>query len=187
VIRCYITDRKSLAPGESLLQSITRNAAAGVDWVQIREKDWEGRELFDLVTQAKACATRIIVNSRVDVALAAGAAGTHLPSGSPPPRVWQSVIPEGFLIGVSCHTLDEVRAAEREGAGYILFGPIFAPVSKSSDLAPRGLDQLALAAASVRIPVLALGGIARENADASVAAGAAGIAGISLFQSRLVR
>jgi thiamine-phosphate pyrophosphorylase len=188
MIRCYITDRASLSPTETPIQAIARNVAAGVDWIQIREKDLESRALFELVTQATACASgraKIIVNSRVDVALAAGASGAHLPSGSPPPRVWEGIVPPGFLIGVSCHTLDEVRAAEQEGAGYVLFGPVFAPLSKPSDLAPRGLDQLVRAASSVKIPVLALGGITLANADSCMAAGAAGIAGISIFQNLL--
>ena len=156
-----------------------------VDWIQIRAKDLESRTLYERVARALACGlpstAKIIVNSRVDVALAAGAAGAHLPAGSPPPRIWQRIVPPGFLFGVSCHTLDEVSAAEQDGAGYVVFGPVFAPLSKASDLEPRGLEQLARAAGSVEIPVLALGGITRGNADACVAAGAAGIAGISMF------
>jgi thiamine-phosphate pyrophosphorylase len=92
-------------------------------------------------------------------------------------------VPAGFLWGVSCHSIDEVRAAEQEGAGYVVFGPVFAPLSKLSGLAPRGLDELARAARGVHIPVLALGGITRANAQSCVEAGAAGVAGISLFQS----
>jgi thiamine-phosphate pyrophosphorylase len=186
MIRCYITDRAHLTPGEALIQAIARNLSAGVNWIQIREKDLAARALFDLVAQASAGVpaprdAKIIVNSRVDVALAAGASGAHLPAGSPAPVVWQSVVPPGFLIGVSCHTLDEVRTAEQEGAHYVVFGPVFAPLSKPSDLQPRGLDQLARAASSVQIPVLALGGITHANTAACIAAGAAGIAGISLF------
>jgi thiamine-phosphate pyrophosphorylase len=87
------------------------------------------------------------------------------------------------LIGVSCHTVGEVRAAEAEGADYAVFGPVFAPLSKTSDLAPRGLEGLAQAARAVRIPVLALGGVTRDKINACITAGAAGIAGISLFQT----
>jgi len=119
----------------------------------------------------------------MDVALAAGAAGLHLPAGSIPPRVWRPIAPPGFLIGVSCHTVDEVRAAENNGADYVVFGPVFAPVSKASDLAPRGLDGLAQAARAVRIPVLALGGVTRENTPRCMETGAAGVAGISMFQT----
>ena len=185
MIRCYITDSRTLG-AESLLDVIAWNLAAGVTWIQIREKDLSARALFDLVEAALRLPnphnSKILVNTRADVALAAGvagAAGVHLPSGSPPARVWKR---PGFLVGVSCHSVEEVRQAEAEGADYVVFGPVFAPISKSSRLAPRGLDGLKEAAATVRIPVLALGGVTRDNSQACVSAGAAGIAGITLFQ-----
>jgi thiamine-phosphate diphosphorylase len=179
VIRCYITDRRSLKPGDSILDVIVRSNA---DWVQIREKDLPARELFHLVQATMATGRKIIVNSRMDVALAAGAAGLHLPAGSPPPDRWRAIAPPGFLIGVSCHSVDEVRAAARYGADYVVFGPVFAPQSKSTTLEPRGLDLLAQAVAAAPIPVLALGGITGENVPLCIRRGAAGIAAISLFQ-----
>jgi thiamine-phosphate pyrophosphorylase len=181
MIRCFITDRHALLRGTSLMDVISRNIAFGLDWVQVREKDLSARELFDLVRTLSGA--KILVNSRVDVALAAGSAGAHLPSHSPSPRLWRAIAPPGFLIGVSCHSVEEVRIAEEEGADYAVFGPVFPPLSKSSDLAARGLDGLARAASAVRIPVLALGGITRENTASCVAAGAAGVAGISIFQT----
>jgi thiamine-phosphate pyrophosphorylase len=154
-----------------------------VDWIQIREKDLSARELLQLVESVLALpnphGTKLLINSRVDVALATRAHGVHLPAGSPAPRLWRDA---GLLWGVSCHTKDEVRQAEREGAGYVVFGPVFAPLSKTSDLAPHGLRGLEQAAAAVRIPVLALGGITEANAVDCVQHGAAGIAGITLFQ-----
>lgn len=187
MLRCYITDRRQLPSHGALLEAIARNLAAGIDWIQIREKDLSARDLFGLVQCARAlpnpAATKILVNTRVDVALAAGAAGAHLPSGSPPPGRWRPITPPDFLIGVSCHTLDEARAAERAGADYILFGPVFTPRSKPADLPPRGLDRLAEAARAVRIPVLALGGVTNQNASQCTSAGAAGVAAISLFQT----
>ena len=128
-------------------------------------------------------ATKILVNTRVDVALAAGAAGAHLPAGSPAPHRWRACTPPGFSIGVSCHTLDEVRAAEDEGADYAVFGPVFAPRSKAPGLEPRGIEGLAQAARAVGIPLLALGGITSANAQECIQAGAAGVAAISLYQS----
>jgi thiamine-phosphate pyrophosphorylase len=168
-------------------------AHASPDWVQIREKDLSARDLYELIRAALELpnprGAKFLVNTRVDVALAAGCAGAHLPSGSPPARFWRSpprgewIVPPGFLLGVSCHAVEEVRQAEQDGADYVLFGPVFAPLSKSSNLNLRGLEELALAAASVKIPVLALGGITRQNQAACVTAGAAGIAGISLYQT----
>lgn len=177
MIQCCITDGSG--------STLSRNLSAGVDWIQLRAKNASARELFALVRRALALpnphGTKILVNTRVDIAVAADAAGAHLPSHSPPPQRWRAITSPGFLIGVSCHSVDEVRASEDEGADYALFGPVFAPLSKSSDLVARGLDELARAASAVRIPVLALGGITREKAAMCVAAGAAGVAGISLY------
>jgi thiamine-phosphate pyrophosphorylase len=187
MIRCHITDRKSLASEDALLTAIARSLTEGVEWIQIREKDLSARALCELVRSAIALpnpeGTRFLVNDRMDVALAAGAAGVHLPAGSISPRTWRGIAPEGFLIGVSCHTLEEVLTADFEGADYVVFGPVFAPLSKTSDLAPRGLSALAQAAEAARIPVLALGGVTRQNTGACMAAGASGVAGISLFQN----
>jgi thiamine-phosphate pyrophosphorylase len=196
MIECYITDRASLASNDELdeldklIEAIARNLAHGVQWIQIREKTLQARALTNLVRRALAlpnsAGTRILVNSRMDVALAAGAGGLHLPAGSIAPHRYRAIAPPGFLIGASCHTLEEVRAAETEGADYVFYGPVFPPLSKTSDLVPRGLDGLnglAQAAGSVRIPVLALGGVTRDNAVECLEAGAAGVAGISMFQT----
>jgi len=187
VLRYYITDRRSLGSTSALLKTIERNLALGVDSIQVREKDLSSRDLFRLVERVLLLPnprrTKILVNARVDVALAAGASGVHFPSGSPEPRRWRAITPPGFKIGVSCHSRDEVVDAEQGGADYVVFGPVFPPLSKSSDLPPRGLEALADAARAVRIPVLALGGITAANAESCVAAGAAGVAGISLFQT----
>jgi thiamine-phosphate pyrophosphorylase len=173
MLRCCIADRNLRALGD-------------VDWVQIREKDLSGRELMLLVRRVMGLpnphSARILVNTRVDVALAAGADGVHLPSRSIAASEWRGMVPSGFLIGVSCHSLEEVLRAEAEGADYVLFGPVFAPLSKTSDLAPRGVEELGRVSRAVRIPVMALGGITAENAAACVNAGAAGVAGISMFK-----
>jgi thiamine-phosphate pyrophosphorylase len=187
VIQCYITDRGTLAPGETLLNAISRNLAAGPNWIQIREKDLPARELYELARQVlqlpNPCGVEILVNTRLDVALAAGAAGAHLPAVSPPPQFWRRLTPIGFRIGVSCHSVEEVRQAEQEGADYVFFGPVFDPISKRPELLARGLGALSRAAMSVQIPVVALGGITAENMRACISNGAAGVAGISLYQS----
>jgi thiamine-phosphate pyrophosphorylase len=184
MIRCYITDRHSFKR-ETLMESIARNLFDGITWIQIREKDLSARELYDVVLAAKLLpnphSTKIIVNSRIDVAFAAGADGAHFPSDSPEPKRWRGIAPPGFLIGVSCHTVEEVAAAESEGAAYAMFGPVFAPISKVSALTPHGIAGLARAAQRVAIPVIALGGITNENAASCIEAGAKGIAGISLY------
>lgn len=185
MIRCHITDRRAAGGVDALLALIERNARAGVGWIQIREKDLDARSLAALVQEAlRRCgAAKVIVNSRADVALACGAAGLHLPADSPPPSAWRPICPPGFLIGVSCHTVEELAEAERGGADYALFAPVFRPLSKDDPRAPHGLEGLRRACASVRIPVLALGGITAENAGSCFDAGAAGVAGITLFQS----
>jgi thiamine-phosphate pyrophosphorylase len=183
LIRCYITDLRNVRdPLAMIACNLDRT-----DWIQIREKDLSSKALSELVQAALALpnpqGAKILVNTRADVAIAAGAAGVHLPSHSPPPRHWRPIAPPNFLIGVSCHSVEEVRAAEEEGADYVFFGPVFTPLSKATAQPAQGLDQLARAAAAVRIPVLGLGGITHGNAAACISTGASGVAGISLYQS----
>lgn len=163
------------------LDVAARAAGDGVEMIQIRAKELSARELSSLVAKVTRVAqsSKVLVNTRTDVALACGAHGVHLPAGSMPPDTIRRIAPAGFLIGVSCHNLDELRAAEREGADFAVYGPVFPSLTKS--LAPIGLDALRRAVAAAQLPVYALGGVTRENAAACIAAGAAGIAGISLF------
>jgi thiamine-phosphate pyrophosphorylase len=159
--------------------------AAGVDLIQIREKDLPTRALLALVeavvARARGTATRIVVNDRLDVALAARADGVHLPGHGLPVAEVRRGYPE-LLIGASCHEVDELRAAETSGADFAVFGPVFAPLSKAAGRPPIGVEKLGEAVRAVRLPVLALGGITVENAAACLRAGAAGIAAITLFQ-----
>lgn len=185
MLRYYITDRRAAGGIESLLGCVELAVATGVERIQIREKDLTGRELCELTRRVVVLArgsTRILVNDRMDIALAAGAHGVHLPAKSVAPAVLRGVAPEGFVIGVSTHSADEVRKAEQEGADFVVFGPVFATASKAEYGPPQGVDRLREAARAVRIPLLALGGVTEANAAACVTAGAAGIAGISLFQ-----
>ena len=181
---CYITDRKAL-PGEDPLPIIEQAVAAGIDLIQIRERDLPVRRLLALIEEAVKAAgagpTRILVNDRLDVAVAAGAAGVHLPAhGFSVDEVRRSY-PE-LLIGASTHNLKELRRAADGGADFAVFGPVFETPSKKAYGPPLGLEQLAQAVRAVNIPVLALGGVTLENAADCLRAGAAGLAAISLFQ-----
>jgi len=182
---CYVTDRRALPPG-TLLPRILEAVRAGVDMVQIREKDLPMRALVAVVKGALDAArggkTQIIVNDRLDVALGLGASGVHLPTTSMTPEAVRACVPADFLVGVSCHSLEDALRAEAGGANYVLLGPIFATPSKLAYGPPLGLNVLQATAARVKIPVLALGGINVERAGACVDAGARGLAGISLFQ-----
>jgi thiamine-phosphate pyrophosphorylase len=198
-----VTDRRSLPEfeprkaQETLLSKIKAAAASGVDWIQIREKDLSGRdcallarEALQLTAKSKASSggtTYILVNDRLDVALSERAGGVHLGENSLPlPEARRFVEnrnePDGFLIGVSCHSLEAARSAASAGADYLFFGPVFATPSKAPFGAPQGLERLAEVCRAVPIPVLAIGGITLANAPDCLAAGAWGIAAIRLFQ-----
>ena len=204
-ILCYVTDRKSFAFGDNdhnqaLLKRIASAAAAGIDWIQIREKDLSAKEVSSITCEAVAQtrqisertgnAARILVNDRVDVALSEHAGGVHLGEHS---LAVQDVCEwldarlnlderDRFLVGVSCHSVQGSVSAARDGADYIFFGPVFATPSKAPFGAPQGLQRLAEVCSAVNIPVLGIGGITRENAFDCFAAGASGIAAIRLFQ-----
>jgi len=192
-----VTDGKALGAGDRVANVVARvrmAVAAGVDWVQLREKDLSARELLAVAresvraaSEASARRVPVIVNDRLDIALAAGAAGVHLGGESlPAPDVVRwcrgGNAPADFLIGVSCHSLEQAREAGSAGVNYVFLGPIFDTPSKRAFGPPQGISKLAEACRAVRIPVIAIGGINATNAVECLRAGAAGIAAIRLFQ-----
>jgi thiamine-phosphate pyrophosphorylase len=202
-VLCYVTDRHALTgsheldASEALLDKIREAAAAGVDWIQIREKDLSGKECALLTGRAIGCAasppgskpgrTRILVNDRLDVALSEPAGGVHLGENSLPPGEARKLADsrsrfEDFLVGISCHSLEAATAAAHAGANYIFFGPVFATPSKAAYGAPHGLGRLAEVCRAIPLPVVAIGGVNLDNAALCLSAGASGIAAIRLFQ-----
>jgi thiamine-phosphate pyrophosphorylase len=175
MIRYYVTDRRQ----GDVVDCAARAVRDGIEMIQVREKDLSARALLDLVYKVRDLAagtrTRVLVNDRLDIAQAAGIDGVHLPAnGLPPDRVRRLV----KLLGVSTHSVEEAIAAEKARADFIIFGPIFDSPGKQA----VGLAPLTRVVSTVRIPVLAIGGITAANSRQVLDAGAAGIAGIRLFQ-----
>jgi thiamine-phosphate pyrophosphorylase len=169
-----------------LLALVRAAVQARISFIQLREKLLRPRLLYEL--SARACeitrdtATRLLVNDRADIASAAGADGVHLSTRSIETSVVRRAFGRDFLIGVSSHTLDEARAARAADANFTVFGPIFDTPSKRAYGSPVGLDALRDAARALTpFPVLAIGGVTRENAASVILAGARGIAAIRLF------
>jgi thiamine-phosphate pyrophosphorylase len=184
----YITDRQTCSL--PVLQQIQQAIDASVDLIQIREKDLATRPLLELATKAlelaKGSRSKILINDRVDVALAAGLDGVQLGHHSIGTGTVRKTLGEMNLkIGVSVHSMDEFLLAAAEGASFATLGPIFATPSKSGYGPPLGLELLTTVCQSASIPVFALGGISLENYRSCLAAGAAGIAAIRLFQTSM--
>ena len=204
---CYITDRRQFPGNEAeqcrrLLEKMVEAAHAAVDFIQLREKDLEARELEELAAAAvervrearrAGSPSRLLINSRSDVALAVGADGVHLRSDDLSAGEARRLLARGgmndALLGVSCHRLEQVALAESEGADFALFAPVFAKPGTPA----AGLEELwrVCRRAQARMPVLALGRVTHQNAAACLEAGAAGIAVIRIFQendtARVVR
>ncbi len=203
----YITDRTQFEGTDAerrtaLLRTIGNAASAGVDYIQLREKDLSGRELESLVRQALCIVraegpSRLMVNHRADIALATGADGVHLTGDDVAPsdvRALTAGAGRSLLISVSCHSVQQVRLADAHGADFAVFGPIFEKMNMIQ--AGVGLSELSRAAQKDRtpdlraeagdtrrsFPVFALGGVNMERATLCAATGATGIAGIRLFQ-----
>ena len=208
----YITDRTAFPGGcsrqrESLLRRIAEAAQAGIDYIQLREKDLLPRELEELARDARRAvrdnspAAKLLINGRADIALAVGADGVHLPGGDLPASevrsLWRASCAGEPVIGVSAHSLADVRCAADQGADFAVLAPIFEKVQTGG--AGIGLEVLhaaciglplsgdAGAAPPLRFNVLALGGVTLFNAAACMDAGAGGIAGIRIFQQDDIR
>jgi thiamine-phosphate diphosphorylase len=177
VIRYQITDGSAALDERAWLGRLRGDA----DFIQIREPDVGTRQLARLVRSAMKWGPAILVNDRTDVAIACGAAGVHLRSGSIAPSAIRKIAPAGFVISVACHNDEDVKGAG--GANYIVLAPIFQPLSKAPARSPLGLEALRQIASRTRVPVIALGGVTESNATQCIVAGAAGVAGITLFRA----
>lgn len=185
---CMVTDRRRLGQHaeDALIRRVGLAAHAGIHLIQIRERDMPDGALFALVQQAVAAVrgtrTRVLVNDRVDVALAAGAHGVHLRGDSVPAARVRALTPPGFLIGRSVHIREEVAALSAEGTvDYLLFGTVFPTASKPNQAA-AGVAGLANAVnAAGGLPVLAIGGVTLANTRDLAGTGCSGIAAIGQF------
>ena len=183
-----ISDRATLPDGDpaTWLGELARVGIDGIAAVQIREKDLDDRVLYTLVCAARSILpppALLLVNGRLDIALAAGADGAHLPADGPPVAALRARFGPGVLLGVSTHRVEEVERARRGGADYVTFGPVYPTPGKARFGPPPGLDGSGglAAAAAVGIPVYALGGVTLDRLGEVASAGAAGVAGIRLF------
>ncbi len=177
-----ITDRRQ-APGGDILAAVARALDGGVRAVQLREKDLPAGELCRLAERMRSLTARygarLLVNDRADVAKAVGADGVHLGVLSLPPREARRLLGEDSLIGCSTHGIEELREAEKGGADFATFGPVFRTPSKEPFGPPRGVSSLAEACRAAGIPVFGLGGIRPGNAEEVARSGCFGIALIS--------
>ena len=169
-----------------ILRLVRAAVDAEVPLFQIREKSLPARALFELVVCAaeltRGSKTRLLVNDRSDIALAAGADGVHLTARSLPVAVVRKTCGTDFLIGVSTHSLAEARAAAAAGADFVVFGPVFETDSKRAYGEPQGVDRLAAVTRELgEFPVVAIGGITVENVRECFDAGASGVAAIGML------
>jgi thiamine-phosphate pyrophosphorylase len=171
-----VTDRHGTG-GRDLCDVVAAALDAGLPAVQLREKDLRGRPLLALAERLRALTARtgalLLVNDRVDVAVAAGADGVHLGGGSMPVEAVRALLPPGALVGVSTHAPSEGAAT---AADFAVFGPVYATPSKAGFGPPQGVVRLREAVAAARVPVLAIGGVTAARAPELRAAGVAGVA-----------
>jgi thiamine-phosphate pyrophosphorylase len=175
-ILCLVTDRA--ASRRPLPEVVEIAVAAGVDWIQVRARELDDGALLDHVDEIREAAgerSRVLVNRRVDVALAAGADGVHLGFDGMPPETARQLLGADALVGIATHHPGELAGAGRGPLTYAHLAPVFPPLSKAPSRPPLGLAALR-EAARLGVPILAQGGIAAENARSCIEAGAAGVA-----------
>lgn len=184
-IVCALTSgRGELLPALDMARAAAR---AGATIIQIREHRIDDRALLEFVRRVldvtAGTSARVVVNERTDVAMAAGADGVHLRDDSVPASRVRAIAPAGFLVGRSVHSVEAAREAERDGGcDYLVFGTVFRSQTKPPGHPVAGLEQLALVCRSVRLPVVAIGGVTVARVPELARAGAAGIAAIGLFR-----
>jgi len=175
-----ITDRHILPSGRSLCDQVSVALEGGVRAVQLREKDLGAAELFPLAQELRALTrrygARLLINDRIDVALAVDADGVHLGGHSLPTAETRSLLGPERLIGVSTHHFDEVHAAARAGADFVTFGPVYSTPSKLSYGDPVGLDRLREVCIASPLPVFALGGVMPDRIPGILASGCTRVA-----------
>jgi thiamine-phosphate pyrophosphorylase len=178
-----ITDRKQLSAGCSLYNAVRQALAGGVRAVQLREKDISTRELLKLAYSMRALTSKydakLFINDRLDIALAVGADGIHLRQNSIPTDAVRKAVEKKLLIGVSTHSMKEAKEAEKGGADFITFGPVYKTPSKLKYGVPVGLKRLKTVCSAINIPVFALGGVKRRRIEEVMKTGAHGTAMIS--------
>ena len=178
-----ITGRKLLAAHHSLFSAVEDALKAGVRAVQLREKDLPIRELLEMAYEMRELTgkyrARLFINDRVDIAVCVEADGVHLGQSGIPVSAVRNMVKEGFIIGASTHSVEEATTAEREGADFITFGPLFETPSKIKYGVPLGIDALREVRERVSIPFFGIGGIKPGNVREVMNSGAFGIALIS--------
>ncbi len=180
--RLYLVTDRRQTRGRPLVEVVEECLGAGLRAVQLREKDLTDAEFLALARPlrdlTRRVGARLFINGRLDAALAVGADGLQRGHDAPPMPVLRSRAP-GLTIGASVHSVDEARAAERDGADFIVFGPVYDTPSKRPYGPPQGVDALANVVNAVAVPVFAIGGITAERVAEVRAAGAHGVAVIS--------
>lgn len=175
-----ITDRTCLPAGRTLVKAVEAALAGGVRAVQLREKDLSAAQLYPLACALRDLTARygarLLINDRLDLALAVQADGVHLGEHSLPPAVARKVLGPRYLIGVSTHTQHQIRSAHESGADFVTFGPVFETPSKARFGPPQGVEALRCACLSSPLPVFGLGGIEHHNLPQVLSAGVQGVA-----------